>query len=65
MNPQNITLVPPMGPLAQNFHDAIISVDFDENDELFVEHALAEAIFNYCGIGLDMRAIVQRLIDLI
>ena len=67
VHPLKIQPVTPMSPLAKEFETALMEADIEgcvNNDDTGeIELAIADAIANYCLIGLDPRAIIKRLID--
>ena len=67
VHPSRIQPVTPLSPLAKGFEDALMQVDIDgclNNDDTGeIETAIGDAIAEYCLIGLDLRAIIKRLID--
>ena len=64
IHPSQIRPAKPLSPLAKAFLDALMEVDIEHTEEGndAIETAIADAIDNYNGIGLDPRAIIGRLI---
>ena len=66
-HPSQIRPIPQLSPLAEGFEAGLMSADIsgapNNDDTSQIEIAIADAIANYCLIGLDPRAIIKRLID--
>ena len=66
IHPSRIQPVTPLGSLAKAFETALMSVDIEpclNNDDTGeIESAMGDAIYEYGLIGLNLRAIIGRLI---